>query len=156
MNPFWVVLGVILVLLYVLSPIDGLPDVIPFLGWMDDAFLAGILVYFLRHGRLPWFLSWINRLLFKNNGTGQETRSGASVAHEQSDAAPGKVPTDPYEILGVAPGASRDQIHAAYRVAVQQYHPDKVAHLGVELQALARKKFIEIQAAYDILMKNIA
>jgi len=154
MNPFWVILAVILVLLYILSPIDGLPDVIPILGWLDDSVLVGLLIYFLRYRRLPGFLSWINRLLFKNNGTGQETRSGASVGQEQSDAGPGKVPEDPYEILGVAPGASREQIQAAYRAAAQQYHPDKVAHLGVELQNLAREKFVEIQEAYEFLMKK--
>ncbi|PIP38839.1 MAG: hypothetical protein COX19_10520 [Desulfobacterales bacterium CG23_combo_of_CG06-09_8_20_14_all_51_8] len=156
MNPFWLILALILVLIYVLSPIDGVPDVIPILGWLDDSVLVGLLIYFLRYGRLPGFLSWINRLLFKNNGTGQETRTGASVGQEQSGSGTRKVPADPYEILGIAPGASREQIHAAYRAAVQQYHPDKVAHLGVELQELARKKFVEIQAAYEFLMKETA
>lgn len=142
----------ILVLIYILSPIDGLPDVIPILGWLDDAFLAGLLVYFLRHGRFPWFLSWLNRLLFKDSETGQETRSGASAGQEKSDSESGKVPADPYKILGISAGASREEIQAAYRTAAQQYHPDKVAHLGIELQTLARKKFLEIQAAHDALM----
>jgi DnaJ-like protein len=31
---------------------------------------------------------------------------------------------DPHEILGVAPGASRDQINAAYRSALRRLHPD--------------------------------
>lgn len=156
MNPFWVILGLVLVLLYILSPIDGLPDVIPFLGWMDDAFLAGLLVYFLRHGRFPWFLSWLNRLLFKNSESGQETRSGASIDRENTDSGRRKDPPDPHEILGISPGASREEIQAAYRSAAQQYHPDKVAHLGIELQDLARKKFLEIQEAYEFLMKNTA
>jgi hypothetical protein len=151
MNPFWLILALILVLIYVLSPIDGVPDVIPILGWLDDSVLVGLLVYFLRYGRLPGFLSWINRLLFKNNGTGQETRSGTGGCQEQSDLGTRKAPVDPYEVLGISPGASREEIQAAYRAAAQQYHPDKVAHLGVELQELARKKFIEIQEAYKAL-----
>ncbi|MBF0388869.1 MAG: DnaJ domain-containing protein [Desulfamplus sp.] len=58
-----------------------------------------------------------------------------------------------YQILGVEPNATKEDIHAAYRAAVKQYHPDKVAHLGKELQELANRKFIEIQGAYNKLMK---
>ncbi|MBF0229635.1 MAG: DnaJ domain-containing protein [Desulfamplus sp.] len=62
-------------------------------------------------------------------------------------------PKSPYQILGISPKASKEEIHAAYRNAVKQYHPDRVAHLGKELQDFANKKFIEIQEAYNILMK---
>lgn len=61
---------------------------------------------------------------------------------------------DPYEILGIHPGASKQEIQAAHRKLVQQYHPDKVAHLGQEFQDLAREKFVEIQDAYDYLIEK--
>ena len=35
----------------------------------------------------------------------------------------------------------------------QEYHPDKVAHLGEELQELAHRKALEIQQAYRQLRK---
>ncbi|MCA9040728.1 MAG: DUF1232 domain-containing protein [Planctomycetaceae bacterium] len=38
------ILYTILGLLYVLSPIDALPDVIPILGWIDDIGVLGYLV----------------------------------------------------------------------------------------------------------------
>ncbi|MFM7323547.1 MAG: YkvA family protein [Nodosilinea sp.] len=38
----WVLVGV--TLLYLLSPIDISPDVIPILGWIDDGIVASLLV----------------------------------------------------------------------------------------------------------------
>ncbi len=34
---------------------------------------------------------------------------------------------------------------------MKEYHPDKVAHLGEELQELAHKKSLDIQRAYQQL-----
>lgn len=57
-----------------------------------------------------------------------------------------------YTVLGVSESASTDDITAAYRSAMNQYHPDKVAHLGVELQAVASKKSQQINTAYEYAM----
>jgi DnaJ-domain-containing protein 1 len=35
-----------------------------------------------------------------------------------------------------------------------QYHPDKVAHLGVELQEFAKRKSQEINKAYAMLRRK--
>lgn len=37
-------LAIVLALLYVLSPIDLVPDVIPVLGWIDDGVIAWLLL----------------------------------------------------------------------------------------------------------------
>lgn len=55
---------------------------------------------------------------------------------------------DPYRVLGVSPGASKDEIKKAYHQALIQYHPDKVEHLGVELKRLAAEKTHSINKAY--------
>jgi DnaJ like chaperone protein len=55
---------------------------------------------------------------------------------------------DAYEVLGVTRSASSDAIKAAYRTRMKEYHPDKVAHLGEELQNLALEKSRDIQRAY--------
>ncbi len=52
---------------------------------------------------------------------------------------------DYYEVLGVAKGATDEQIRAAYRKLARQYHPD------VNTSPDATKKFAEVQEAYDTL-----
>jgi len=158
MNIFWIILIVILVLIYIISPIDCIPDIFPPLGWLDDTFLLGLLAYYLRYKRLPKFIDRFGRLFFQNKGTGSGNRSDTSFGRDNSDTRQaGKGPAasqDPYDILGVTPEASIKEIQAAYRAAVQQYHPDKVAHLGDEFQELAQKKFVEIQEAYNTLSQK--
>jgi hypothetical protein len=56
-----------------------------------------------------------------------------------------------YDILEVIPTASPETIHAAYRSLISRYHPDKVAGLGPELQAIANARTREINHAYDVL-----
>ncbi|MEA4887952.1 MAG: DnaJ domain-containing protein [Clostridiaceae bacterium] len=55
----------------------------------------------------------------------------------------------PYEVLGVTPGASADEIKKAYRNLVKQYHPDN--YKNHPLENLAKEKMQEINEAYDQL-----
>jgi len=57
-------------------------------------------------------------------------------------------------VLGLAAGASEEEIKHAYRALSMQYHPDKVQHLGAEFQRVAEAKMKEINAAYDYLKKH--
>lgn len=59
---------------------------------------------------------------------------------------------NPYEVLGIKPGASQEEIKKAYRKLVKQYHPDQ--YKDNPLQELAQKKMVEINEAYDMLTKN--
>jgi len=52
---------------------------------------------------------------------------------------------DPHRTLGVAPGATLNEIKSAYRRLVKQYHPDAAGE-----RALPR--FLAIQAAYEKLV----
>ena len=56
---------------------------------------------------------------------------------------------NPYEVLGIKPGASQDEIKSAYRKLVKQYHPDQ--YRDNPLQELAQKKLAEINEAYAML-----
>jgi molecular chaperone DnaJ len=59
---------------------------------------------------------------------------------------------NPYEVLGIKPNATQDEIKSAYRKLIKQYHPDKFG--DNPLKNLAEEKMIEINKAYDILTKN--
>ena len=53
--------------------------------------------------------------------------------------------------LGLYDGASGSEIKSAYKNLAAKYHPDRVAHLGPELEELTSEKFKEVQQAYDFL-----
>jgi len=59
---------------------------------------------------------------------------------------------DPYEVLGVRKGASKEEIKRAYLELVKKYHPDKFA--DNPLKELAEEKLKEINEAYNILMND--
>lgn len=59
---------------------------------------------------------------------------------------------NPYEILGVNPGASQAEIKSAYRKLIKKYHPDQYG--DNPLKELAQEKLIEINKAYEMLTKD--
>lgn len=60
--------------------------------------------------------------------------------------------SNPYEVLGVAPNASNDEVKKAYRELSRKYHPDSYA--DNPLADLAEEKFKEVQEAYEQIMKQ--
>lgn len=61
---------------------------------------------------------------------------------------------NPYEVLGVKPGASEEEIKSAYRKLVKQYHPDQ--YTNNPLKELAEEKLAEVNKAYDMIKNNSA
>ena len=124
-------------LLYLVFPRDLVPDFVGRgLGLLDDLLVIAGLSYFYRT-RLPQF-----------------TADAKNESKRSSEKGPGAEPGrsrpafDPYAILGIPPAASQETIRRAYRKRMGEYHPDKVAHLGEDLQKLAHEKVLEIQKAY--------
>jgi hypothetical protein len=58
---------------------------------------------------------------------------------------------DPYSVLGVSRGASRQQIETAYCAAASKYDETQVAHLGDAVQQHYRSKAEAIEHAYRTL-----
>lgn len=84
---------------------------------------------------------------------GGKDPSDASAPEPRS--AGGEVPPQTrawHEVLNVSPSASPEEIRAAYRSLMSQYHPDKVAGLGEGLRELAERKAKEINRAYEHAM----
>ncbi|MGH4118303.1 J domain-containing protein [Clostridium sp.] len=59
---------------------------------------------------------------------------------------------NPYEVLGVREGTSKEDIKKAYREQAKKYHPDQYG--DNPLKDLAEEKMQELNEAYDSLMKN--
>lgn len=59
-----------------------------------------------------------------------------------------------YKILEVIPSCSDKELHNAYIEVAKKYHPDKVAHLGENVQKLAHLKYIKVTEAYDAIKKK--
>jgi hypothetical protein len=135
MKWFWIILAAV----YLLSPYDLIPG-LHAAGWIDDLIVLILLYRYLAR--------------FRRMGpqSGQPSGSGQRQGSASEGAAAPK-PQSPYDILGVTPGASKEEIKAAYRDLANRYHPDKVAHLGEELQALAEQRFKDIQDAYQELTR---
>ncbi|MDP4116204.1 MAG: DnaJ domain-containing protein, partial [Bacteroidota bacterium] len=58
------------------------------------------------------------------------------------------------KMLGLSGKVTPSHIRKVYLNLIAQYHPDKVASLGVELVNLAEKKTKEINSAYEWLKKK--
>lgn len=63
---------------------------------------------------------------------------------------------DPYVVLGVAPGASSDEVRAAYRRLVKVHHPDRHMADGTppEFIRVAEERMAAINAAYATIVKG--
>ena len=152
-------------LLYLLSPTDILPDSLGGPGIVDDILIILILIYLFRKIMRPeriknrvfreFTKNFFRNAYSHNSDSGykrEEKRGPEGRSTDQSAEGPKIVTQDPYTVLGIQPGASREEIRNAYRNLSKKYHPDRVNHLGPEFRDLAHEKFIDIKKAYEALI----
>jgi DnaJ-domain-containing protein 1 len=147
--PAWLLLA--LILLYILSPIDLVPDFLGLPGRLDDL-LAAIVGYLYlqrsqRDKRGTRGRPRDGRSSPKQGWKGPESGTGADPEDESR-------PGDPYQILGVSPAASMEEIRSRYRELLLRYHPDRVQHLGKEFQDLADRRTKELNAAFAAVLRE--
>jgi uncharacterized membrane protein YkvA (DUF1232 family) len=138
---YWLLIGA---LLYVFFPRDLIPDFLVGWGWLDDLIVLVVLWRYYRR---------VTQLR-RSDGRSDQSRDTANGRAYRATDSGGPERNDPYTVLGVAPDASREEIKAAHRRLAAKYHPDKVQHLGDDLQKLAEMRFKEIQQAYDELISR--
>lgn len=139
MNWFWRILTYLGGIVYIVSPIDIVTDILPIMGWIDDLILLGLTIWF------------VNKYLPRYRHTTYQQRTTHSKREEASYTQTEQFNEDPYTILGVPRNATQEEIKKAYHELAAKYHPDKVDHLGEEFKELAHKKFVQIQRAYQSL-----
>ena len=59
-----------------------------------------------------------------------------------------------HQILEIDSSASDEEVRNAFRRMAKKYHPDKVGHLGLELQKSAEEKFKAVNKAYDDIKRE--
>jgi hypothetical protein len=79
----------------------------------------------------------------------QRAEAAASRAADESTF-------DPYLTLGVAPGASDEEVRAAYEEAKAKYDPEEVAHLGDDARQHFAARSRAIERAYRMLAASLA
>ena len=95
-----------------------------------------------------WESAWRRALRYQEM-RGRHAHGGSQRAsehqrrHEPSGAAAGS----PYEVLGVQPGVSQEELRAAYRELVRRLHPDRNPGFVAE----ATERLAAINAAYELL-----
>ncbi|MFP6638597.1 MAG: DnaJ domain-containing protein [Myxococcota bacterium] len=140
-SPKILMVGLVVVsLVYLLLPFDLIPDFLGIPGRIDDVAVIGL-------------LTWLYRTHAAKFASQQAKSSGArGESHHSTDTAgERRRALDAYTVLGIDRSASGKDIQSAYRARMQEYHPDKVSHLGQDLQRLAHAKCQEIQRAYQEL-----
>ena len=58
-----------------------------------------------------------------------------------------------YKVLGVDKSAADEEVKKAYRKLAVKFHPDKVAHLGGDIQRNAKERFQKLNEAYEKIKK---
>jgi DnaJ-class molecular chaperone len=74
----------------------------------------------------------------------------ARMSKDEAEAILRDETESPYSILGVSPGATKDQIKKAFRKKITEWHPDKNQYRVTEAEAMSKK----IIAAYTALTND--
>ncbi len=132
MNKYTLYFIIIILILYIVSPLDLHPFV------FDDLTAFGFLYYYWRK--------------FKNLKSQKNYYSkGRPQAHNKTSPDGQMNLDESYRLLNVSPDASWNEVQKAYKEKMVKSHPDKVAHLGEELQEKAKELTIKINKAYNII-----
>jgi hypothetical protein len=92
-------------------------------------------------------------LILKEDAEDLEESIGiGTMGNEETDEYKRRIDEDmAYNILGISPAATNDQIKKSYQKLSLEYHPDKATHATDGIKNLAAEKFMQIKNAYEFL-----
>jgi len=91
-----------------------------------------------------------DRLIRQRDGNNEAPNESAEAASEGARAAPLAVveASNCFDVLGVAPSATIDDIRQAYKLLVKQNHPDRVHSMAPAFKQLAEAETKKLNFAY--------
>ncbi len=133
MNNYKFYFIIIILIIYIISPLDFFPFV------FDDLIASGFLFYF-----------W-NKFKNQKNKRNYYSKSRAQQAYAKTDSNGQMNLDEACRLLNVSPDTPWSEVQKAYKEKMTKSHPDKVAHLGEELQEKAKELAININNAYNVI-----
>ncbi|MDR4505235.1 MAG: DnaJ domain-containing protein [Candidatus Scalindua sp.] len=127
-------LGIFLII-YIISPFDFFP------GFIDDIIASGVLWYYWRKRNIE-----NKQREYFSQGRSQERKKPTPGESSQVEEA--------YRLLGIRPDASWKEAQKAYKEKIVKSHPDKVAHLGEELQEKAKEVTLKLNKAIETIRQH--
>ncbi|MEW6599434.1 MAG: DnaJ domain-containing protein [Nitrospirota bacterium] len=136
-------LWIILLAVYIISPIDANPL------FFDDLIAAAVMFYFLYKNAKQ------KEQQQRYSDYHGQSQAGSESRQSSTGEAEGRMTLDrAYRILGVRPGSSMEEISRAYKEKMTKSHPDKVSHLSEELQKRAQELTLELNEAYEFVRRH--
>ena len=136
MNKYKFYFLMIILIIYIISPLDLFPFV------FDDLIATGFLFYFWRKFK--------NQKSQKNYYSRSQSQANIRTEPEGSSISVDKS----YKLLNVSSDVPFSEVQKAYKEKMAKSHPDKVAHLSEELQKKAKELTLEINKAYNIIKSH--
>jgi hypothetical protein len=134
MTKFTYLILIIILIIYVVSPLDLHPLI------FDDLIASGFLYYIWQK--------------FKNlKGPGNYYSRGRPQSNIKNEPYGQMGLNEAYRVLHVSPDATWREVQSAYKERMVKSHPDKVSHLGEELQEKAKELTVKINKAYNTIKR---
>ena len=134
MSKFTYYILIIILIIYIVSPLDLFPFV------FDDLIASG-------------FLYYIWQKFKKQKSPGNYYSRGRSQANIKNEPDGQMSLDEAHRLLHVSPDAPWGEVQSAYKERMAKSHPDKVSHLGEELQEKAKELTVEINKAYNTIKR---
>lgn len=86
--------------------------------------------------------------------TAKRIRAVLAPGSEYTPTKAEKPAPDPWEVLGLPPGSSLEEVKSGFRKLAMQFHPDSLQALDETQQRYAGRIFIMVQEAYKEILKQ--